>query len=365
MIRQRRGAPVEPLWYKDAVIYQFHVKTFHDSNGDGVGDFRGLLAKLDYFVALGIDCVWLMPFYDSPLRDDGYDVADYERVHPAYGTLDDFQAFVDAAHGRGLRVITELVINHTSDRHPWFDAARRAPAGSPQRDFYVWSDTDRRYATARIIFRDSETSNWTWDPVAGAYYWHRFFHHQPDLNFDNPAVHSAIIDVVRFWLDRGVDGLRLDAVTHLYEREGTTCENLPETHEFARRLRAEIDARYADRILLAEANQTPDETRAYFGAGDECQMAFHFPLTPNVFAALALGRAQPVVDAIGRTGDIPASCQWAVFLRNHDGRAHAVGGDGSRAPIPARGVRARGADAAQPRHTPATRAAAPERSSPD
>jgi maltose alpha-D-glucosyltransferase/alpha-amylase len=312
------SATFDPLWYKDAVIYQLHVKTFCDSNGDGVGDFRGLISKLDYLERLGVTCVWLLPFYVSPLRDDGYDIAHYERVDPRYGSLEDFDAFVAAAHERGLRVITELVINHTSDQHPWFAAARRAPAASPKRDFYVWSDTDQRYRDARVIFRDVESSNWAWDPVAGAFYWHRFFSHQPDLNFDNPRVRRAIVKVMRYWLDRGVDGLRLDAVAHLFEREGTTCENLPETHHFLQALRAEMDARYAGRVLLAEANSWPSDVRPYFGDGDECHMAFHFPLMPRLFMALKQEDARPIVDIVRQTVDIPASCQWALFLRNHD-----------------------------------------------
>jgi maltose alpha-D-glucosyltransferase/alpha-amylase len=316
----RRSSPPndEPLWYKDAIIYSLHVKTFCDSNGDGIGDFPGLTSKLDYLERLGVTCVWLLPFYVSPLRDDGYDIAHYERVDPRYGTLDDFAAFLDAAHRRNIRVITELVVNHTSDVHPWFQAARRAPAGSPKRDFYVWSDTDQRYLGARVIFRDVERSNWTWDPVAGAYYWHRFFSHQPDLNFDNPRVRRAVQKVMRFWLDLGVDGLRLDAVAHLYEREGTTCDNLPETHAFLKSIRAVVDRRYPDRVLLAEVNQSPAETRAYFGEGDECHMAFHFPLMPRLFLALTRQDASPIVEIVRQTSDLPDACQWAVFLRNHD-----------------------------------------------
>jgi maltose alpha-D-glucosyltransferase / alpha-amylase len=306
------------LWYKDAVIYQLHVRTFADSNGDGVGDFPGLTAKLEYLERLGITCLWLMPFCESPLRDDGYDVSHYERLQPAYGTLDDFQAFLDAAHGRGMRVISELVINHTSDQHPWFQAARHAPAGSAKRDFYVWSDTPERYSGARIIFSDVERSNWTWDPVAKAYYWHRFFHHQPDLNFDNPHVRQAVLKVMRFWFDRGVDGLRLDAVAHLFEREGTNCENLPETHAFLKEVRTSMDERYEGRILLAEVNDVPERLQAYFGHGDECHMAFHFPLMPRLFMAFARERAEPIVDIVTRTVDLPDGCQWALFLRNHD-----------------------------------------------
>jgi len=307
-----------PLWYKDAVFYELHVKTFHDSNGDGIGDFPGLIAKLDYIERLGVDCVWLLPFYESPLRDDGYDIAHYERVHPSYGTLADFKRFLDEAHARGIKVITELIINHTSDQHPWFQAARRAPAGSPKRDFYVWSDTDQKYLGARVIFSDTEPSNWTWDPVAGAYYWHRFFHHQPDLNFDNPHVREAVLKVMRFWLEMGVDGLRLDAVAHLFEREGTTCDNLPETHVFLRDIRADMDARFENRVLLAEVNQGPAEARLYFGAGDACHMAFHFPLMPRLFLALKMEDPFPIADIVRQTVDLPDVCQWAVFLRNHD-----------------------------------------------
>ncbi len=305
-------------WQTDAVIYQLHVKTFADSNGDGIGDFPGLITKLDYLADLGITCLWLMPFCESPLRDDGYDVSHYERIHTPYGTMDDFQAFLDAAHARGMKVITELVINHTSDQHPWFQAARHAPPGSAKRDFYVWSDTTERYVDARVIFCDVEASNWTWDAVAGAYYWHRFFAHQPDLNFDNPHVRHAVMKVMRFWLDKGVDGLRLDAVAHLFEREGTICENLPETHTFLREVRASMDERYRDRILLAEVNDTPEKMREYFGDGDECHMAFHFPLMPRLFMAFANERAEPIVSIVERTRDLPAGCQWAVFLRNHD-----------------------------------------------
>ena len=308
----------EPLWHKDAVIYQLHVKTFCDSNGDGIGDFAGLTSKLDYLQQLGANCLWLLPFYPSPLRDDGYDISHYERVHPAYGRLEDFRRFLEAAHGRGLRVITELVINHTSNRHPWFQAARRAPAGTAKRDFYVWSDTVHRYEDARVIFSDSESSNWAWDPVARAFYWHRFFHHQPDLNFDNPRVRRAVLKVMRFWLDQGVDGLRLDAVAHLFEREGTSCENLPETHAFLRAIRQDMDARYSDRILLAEANDVRGTVREYFGAGDRCHMAFHFPLMPRLFVALTRGDASPIVETVERTKEIPPDCQWATFLRNHD-----------------------------------------------
>jgi maltose alpha-D-glucosyltransferase/alpha-amylase len=308
----------DPLWYKDAIIYALHVKTFADGNSDGIGDFKGLTARLDYLASLGVTCLWLLPFYESPLRDDGYDIAHYERVDPRYGSLDDFKEFLAAAHARGLKVITELVINHTSDQHPWFQAARRAPAGSPKRDFYVWSDTTERYAGARVIFHEVETSNWAWDPIAGAYYWHRFYHHQPDLNFENPLVQRAVLKVMRFWLDLGVDGLRLDAVAHLYECEGTSCDNLPATHAFLKTIRAAIDAHYPDRALLAEANQSAADTRSYFGEGDECHMAFHFPLMPRLFLALAEEDGSPVAEIIRHTQDVPDSCQWALFLRNHD-----------------------------------------------
>jgi maltose alpha-D-glucosyltransferase/alpha-amylase len=306
------------LWYKDAVIYQVHVKTFYDSNGDGVGDFRGMLEKIDYFAELGVTAIWMLPFYPSPLRDDGYDIADYFSVNPLYGTLEDFQEFLAEAHKRGLRVITELVINHTSDQNVWFQRARRAPAGSPERDFYVWSDTPTKYQEARIIFKDFEPSNWSWDPVAKAYYWHRFFHHQPDLNFDNPAVHDAVFKALDFWLDMGVDGLRLDAVPYLYEREGTNCENLEETHAYLKRLRAHIDQKYGDRMLLAEANQWPEDAAAYFGNGDECHMNFHFPIMPRLFMSLQMEDRFPIIDILNQTPAIPEGCQWATFLRNHD-----------------------------------------------
>jgi maltose alpha-D-glucosyltransferase/alpha-amylase len=308
----------DPLWYKDAVIYQAHVRAFYDSTNDGVGDFPGLTQKLEYLEGLGVNCIWLLPFYPSPLRDDGYDIADYENIHPSYGTLADFDAFIEEAHRRHLRVITELVINHTSDQHPWFQAARRAPAGSPERDFYVWSETNRKYDGVRIIFTDTETSNWSWDDTAKAYYWHRFFHHQPDLNFDNPAVVEAVINVMRFWLDRGVDGMRLDAVPYLIEREGTICENLPETHDVLKVIRKALDKSYPDRMLLAEANQWPADVRPYFGDGDECHMAFHFPLMPRMFMAVRQENRHPIVEILRQTPDIPENCQWAMFLRNHD-----------------------------------------------
>jgi maltose alpha-D-glucosyltransferase/alpha-amylase len=308
----------DPLWYKDAVIYQLHVKAFHDSNRDGIGDFKGLTEKLDYIAQLGVNTIWLLPFYPSPMLDDGYDVANYRDVHPAYGTRRDFQNFVREAHERGLRVITELVINHTSDQHPWFQAARRAPKGSSKRDFYVWSDDPKRYSGTRIIFTDTESSNWAWDEVAQAHYWHRFFSHQPDLNFDNPAVMRAVLGAMRFWLDMGVDGLRLDAIPYLVEREGTNNENLAETHDVIKRIRAALDSRYRGRMLLAEANQWPEDVRQYFGDGDECHMAFHFPLMPRLFMALAMEDRHPVVEILAQTPEIPSNCQWAIFLRNHD-----------------------------------------------
>jgi len=310
--------PDDPIWYKDAVIYELHVKTFHDGTGDGVGDFRGLIEKLDYLQELGITAIWLLPFYPSPMRDDGYDIADYQSVNPHYGRLEDFRAFLDAAHGRGLRVITELVINHTSDQHPWFQKSRRAPPGSPEREMYVWSDSAEKYKQARIIFKDFETSNWSWDPVAKAYYWHRFYSHQPDLNFDNPAVHHAVQKVLDFWLEMGVDGLRLDAVPYLYEKEGTSCENLPETHEYLRTLRGHLDARFKNRMLLAEANQWPEDAVTYFGNGDESHMNFHFPLMPRMFMSLQMEDRFPIIDILEQTPAIPDTCQWAMFLRNHD-----------------------------------------------
>jgi maltose alpha-D-glucosyltransferase / alpha-amylase len=317
--RARSGipGPDEPLWYKDAILYELHVKAFFDSTDDGVGDFRGLIEKLDYLQDLGVTALWLLPTYPSPLRDDGYDISDYMNVQPAYGSVEDFEAFVEAAHSRGLRVITELVMNHTSDQHPWFRAARSDPA-SPFRDYYVWSDTDRRYRDARIIFTDTEASNWTWDPIARQYFWHRFFSHQPDLNFDNPAVQEEMHRALRFWLDKGVDGLRLDAIPYLYEREGTNCENLPEVHQYLKQLRSAIDHEYANRMLLAEANQWPPDVRPYFADGDECHMAFHFPLMPRIYMALRKEVRTPIVEILAQTPEIPAACQWGLFLRNHD-----------------------------------------------
>ena len=310
--------PANPLWYKDAVIYQTHVKSFADSNGDGIGDFRGLTDKLSYLEDLGVTALWLLPFYPSPLRDDGYDIADYTDIHPQYGAIQDFTRFLREAHRRGLRVITELVVNHTSDQHPWFQLARRSPPGSRERNFYVWSDTAEQYRSARIIFKDFEPSNWTYDSAAKAYFWHRFYAHQPDLNFDNPEVHRALFRVLDFWMRRGVDGLRLDAVPYLFEREGTSCENLPETHAFLKQLRKYVDERYQDRMLLAEANQWPEDAAAYFGDGDECHMNFHFPIMPRLFMAVRMEDRFPIVDIMRQTPAIPANCQWATFLRNHD-----------------------------------------------
>jgi maltose alpha-D-glucosyltransferase/alpha-amylase len=307
----------EPLWFKRAVFYEIHIRGFYDANGDGSGDFRGLTEKLDYLQWLGIDCIWLLPFYASPLRDGGYDISDFYSVHPDYGTVEDVRQLVDAAHARRIRVIADLVMNHTSIDHPWFVESRSAP-DSPKRNWYVWSDTPERYRDARVIFIDTESSNWTWDPVAGAYYWHRFFSHQPDLNYDNPEVQEAMLDVLRFWLDVGFDGFRLDAVPYLFEREGTNCENLPETHAYLRRVRREVDEAAPDRVLLAEANQWPEDVVQYFGDGDECHMAFHFPVMPRMFMALRREEATPIYEILQRTPAIPDSCQWGLFLRNHD-----------------------------------------------
>jgi maltose alpha-D-glucosyltransferase / alpha-amylase len=304
-------------WYKDCIIYQLHVRTFYDSNGDGIGDFRGLHQKLDYLQGLGINALWLLPFYPSPLRDDGYDIADYCSVHKSYGTLDDLKAFLAAAHERGIRVIIELVLNHTSDQHPWFQEARSS-RDNPKREWYVWSDTDERYRDARIIFVDTELSNWAWDPVSKAYYWHRFFSHQPDLNYDNPEVREAMWNVMKFWLELGVDGFRLDAVPYLVERDGTSCENLPETHEIVRELRRRLDESFPGKLLLAEANQWPADVCTYFGHGDEFHMAFHFPLMPRMFMAVKLEDRKPVIEILQRTPEIPKNCQWCIFLRNHD-----------------------------------------------
>ncbi len=307
----------DTLWYKDAIIYELHVRAFYDANGDGVGEFRGLTLKLEYLQDLGVSAVWLLPFYPSPLRDDGYDISDYTGIHPAYGTIDDFRMFLEEAHRRNIRVITELVLNHTSDQHPWFQEARSS-RDNPRRDWYVWSDTVERYQKARVIFTDTELSNWAWDPVSKSYYWHRFFSHQPDLNYDNPVVREAVWGVMKFWFEIGVDGLRLDAVPYLVEREGTTCENLAETHDVLKFLRGRADAEFPGKMLLAEANQWPRDVRQYFGDGDECHMAFHFPLMPRMFMAVKLEDRKPIVDILQKTPGIPDNCQWGIFLRNHD-----------------------------------------------
>ena len=308
----------DALWYKDAVIYELPIKSFYDSNADGIGDFQGLIQKLDYLQDLGVTAVWLLPFYPSPLKDDGYDISDYGNVHKEYGTLGDFRHLLREAHKRGIRVITELVVNHTSDQHKWFQRARRAQPGSSRRDYYVWSETPEKYKEARIIFQDFELSNWSWDPAAHAYYWHRFYSHQPDLNFENPQVQKQILRVLDFWLGMGVDGLRLDAVPYLYEKEGTNCENLLETHAFLKEMRAYIDSRYENRMLLAEANQWPEDAAAYFGKGDECHMAFHFPVMPRLFMSVQMEDRFPIVNMIEQSLDIPDTCQWTMFLRNHD-----------------------------------------------
>ncbi|MFY0522593.1 maltose alpha-D-glucosyltransferase [Archangium gephyra] len=308
----------DPLWYKKAVIYELHIRAFYDSNADGHGDIPGLIEKLPYLQDLGVTCLWILPHYPSPLKDDGYDIADFYAVHPDYGTLADFQRLIDEAHKRDIRIISELVVNHTSDQHAWFQESRRDPK-SPKRDFYVWSDTDEKYRGTRIIFTDTERSNWTWDPVAKQYFWHRFFSHQPDLNYDNPEVQEAMLDVMRFWLNMGVDGFRCDAVPYLFEREGTNCENLPETHAFLKRLRKTLDAEYGgDKMLLAEANQWPADVRVYFGDGDEFHMGFHFPVMPRLFMAVRREDRTPIVEILQQTPDIPDNCQWAIFLRNHD-----------------------------------------------
>jgi maltose alpha-D-glucosyltransferase / alpha-amylase len=307
----------DPLWFKHAVFYEIHVRGFFDGNADGMGDLRGVTDKLDYLEWLGIDCIWLLPMYPSPLRDGGYDIADFYDIHPDYGTVEDFRAFVDAAHQRQIRVVADLVMNHTSSDHPWFQEARSSP-DSPKRDWYVWSDSDDGYSDARVIFVDTEPSNWTWDPLAGQYYWHRFFSHQPDLNYENPEVRDEMLRVLRFWLDLGIDGFRLDAVPYLYEVEGTNCENLPRTHEYLRRVREEVDASYPDRVLLAEANQWPEDVVQYFGEGDECHMAFQFPIMPRMFMSLRREDATPMYEILERTPSIPDNCQWGLFLRNHD-----------------------------------------------
>src|SRR5207237_1360145 len=307
----------DPLWYKDAVIYELHVRAFQDSNGDGIGDYPGLISRLDYLQDLGVTCLWVLPFFPSPLRDDGYDISNYVDVNPSYGTLNDFKQFLDAAHQRGMQVMIELVINHTSDQHPWFQAARRAPKGSPERDMYVWSDTDKYFEGVRVIFTDTEKSNWTWDEVAQQYYWHRFFSHQPDLNFDNAKVLKAILKTMRFWLDMGVDGFRLDAIPYLCERDGTNNENLPETHDLLKKIRTQLDAYAKGKVLLAEANQWPEDVQEYFGQSDECHMAYHFPLMPRIYMAIAQEDRFPITDILRQTPDIPANCQWQRFLRHH------------------------------------------------
>jgi maltose alpha-D-glucosyltransferase / alpha-amylase len=319
---ERRPQPehwfeAEPLWFKTAVFYEIHLRGFYDGDGDGSGDFRGLTEKLDYLQWLGVDCIWLLPMYQSPLKDGGYDIADFFAIHEDYGVIEDVRRFIDEAHQRGMRVIADLVMNHTSSDHPWFREARSSP-DSPKRDWYVWSDTKERYKDARIIFIDTETSNWTWDEQAGAYYWHRFFHHQPDLNYDNPEVQEAMLDVLRFWLDLGLDGFRLDAVPYLFERDGTICENLDETHAYLKRVRREVEENYPDRVLLAEANQWPADVVDYFGDGDECQMAFHFPVMPRMFMAARREDSTPILEILDQTPPIPDNCQWGLFLRNHD-----------------------------------------------
>jgi maltose alpha-D-glucosyltransferase/alpha-amylase len=309
--------PADPSWYKDAVFYEVYVRGFYDSNGDGNGDLRGLMQKLDYLKELGVDCLWLLPIYPSPLKDDGYDIADFRHIHPQLGTLSDFEALTQAVHERGMRIVADLVINHTSDQHAWFKEARRDPS-SAKHDYYVWSDTDERYKDARVIFHDTEASNWSWDPVARKYYWHRFFAHQPDLNYDNPAVGKEILEIMAFWLDRGIDGFRVDAVPYLFEREDTNCENLPETHDFCKRMRQFVDAHYPGAFLLAEANQWPRDLVPYFGAGDQFHMAFNFPLMPRLFIALRREQAWPIIEIMDQMPLIPPQCQWALFLRNHD-----------------------------------------------
>jgi maltose alpha-D-glucosyltransferase / alpha-amylase len=319
---ERRPQPehwfeAEPLWFKTAVFYEIHLRGFYDGDGDGSGDFRGLTDKLDYLQWLGVDCIWLLPMYQSPLRDGGYDISDFFAIHDDYGVIEDVRRFIDEAHQRGMRVIADLVMNHTSIDHPWFQEARSSP-DSPKRNWYVWSDTNKRYEDARIIFIDTETSNWTWDQQAEAYYWHRFFHHQPDLNYDEPEVQEAMLDVLRFWLDLGLDGFRLDAVPYLFERDDTNCENLDETHEYLKRVRREVEENYPDRVLLAEANQWPADVVDYFGDGDECHMAFHFPVMPRMFMAARREDATPILEILDQTPSIPDNCQWGLFLRNHD-----------------------------------------------
>ncbi|MDR5590136.1 maltose alpha-D-glucosyltransferase [Christiangramia sp. SM2212] len=313
-----KSSTEETQWYKDAIIYELHIKAFFDKNGDGIGDFEGLMQKLDYLEDLGVTTIWLLPFYPSPLRDDGYDIADYYSINPSYGNIEDFKLFLDEAHNRGLKVITELVINHTSDQHEWFQRARKAPAGSDERNYYVWSDDPQKYKDARIIFTDTEPSNWSWDAEAKAYYWHRFFSHQPDLNFDNPQVQEEVFNILDYWCEMGVDGFRLDAVPYLFEREDTNCENLPQTHEFLKKLRAHVDKKYDNKLLLAEANMWPEDSAAYFGDGDECHMNYHFPIMPRMFMSVKMEDRYPIIDIIDQTPEIPENCQWGIFLRNHD-----------------------------------------------
>jgi len=304
-------------WYKNAVFYELNVRAFYDSNGDGIGDIKGVIQKMDYLEMLGVDCIWLLPIYPSPLKDDGYDIADYYGIHPDYGTLEDFKNLIEEAHSRNIRVVTDLVLNHTSDQHHWFQSAR-ADRNSPYRNYYVWSDTDQKYSETRIIFLDTEKSNWTWDPIAGQFFWHRFYSSQPDLNYDSPELRAEIFNIMRYWLDLGVDGFRADAVPYLYEREGTNCENLPETHAFLKEIRQYLDQHYPDKILLCEANQWPEDVRPYFGDGDEFHMGFHFPVMPRIYMALRSGDITPVKEILNRTPEIPPDCQWCTFLRNHD-----------------------------------------------
>ena len=344
-----QNAADDALWFKDAIVYQLHVKAFNDSNGDGIGDFAGLTERLDYLRDLGVTSLWLLPFYPSPGRDDGYDISDYGDINADFGSMKDFRRFMQEAKRRDLRVVTELVVNHTSDQHDWFKRAKRSPKGSSARDWYVWSDTDQKYLGTRVIFTDTEKSNWTWDQEASAYYWHRFFSHQPDLNFDNPRVVRAVLKVMKRWLDTGVDGFRLDAVPYLCEREGTNNENLPETHAVLRRLRAELDAYAPNKVLLAEANQWPEDVQQYFGNGDECHMAYHFPLMPRIYMAIAQEDRFPITNIMRQTPEIPPNCQWAMFLRNHDELTLEMVTDAERDYLPRRPRRCAYADAVDAR----------------
>ena len=318
MIERKSQLDDKLHWYKDAIIYELHIKAFRDSDGDGIGDFGGLLEKLDYIKDLGVTAIWVLPFYPSPLRDDGYDIADYYSINPSYGDISQFKKFLDEAHRRDLKVITELVINHTSDQHPWFQRARKAAKGSVEREFYVWSDDPAQYKDVRIIFQDFEACNWSWDPVAEQYYWHRFFHHQPDLNYDNPAVQEEVFNIIDYWCEMGVDGFRLDAVPYLFERENTNGENLPETHAYLKKLRKHIDEKFPATVFLAEANMWPEDSASYFGNGDECHMNYHFPVMPRMFMSLQMEDRYPITDIFDQTPEIPETCQWAIFLRNHD-----------------------------------------------